>query len=105
MVYRNYELPWFRTISWYFLFCANYYFYGETINEYFGSVLQKDVALHFLFKHHRIISFALYSMGFIAFVCSLVKTFYRLQFFMFGWTHCTLLMVVVSVSFSSNEAN
>ncbi|CAG5099973.1 Oidioi.mRNA.OKI2018_I69.XSR.g16782.t1.cds [Oikopleura dioica] len=96
MVYRNYELPWFRSISWYFLFCANYYFYGETINEYFGSVLQKDVALHFLFKHHRIISYAMYSCGFIAFVCSLVKTFYRLQFFMFGWTHCTLLMVVVS---------
>ena len=40
MVYRNYELPWFRTISWYFLFCANYFFYGETINEYFGSVLE-----------------------------------------------------------------
>ena len=43
MVYRNYELPWFRSISWYFLFCANYFFYGETINEYFGSVLQEIV--------------------------------------------------------------
>jgi len=95
MVYRNYELPWFRTISWYFLFCANYFFYGETINEYFGTVLQKDVAIHFLFQHHRMISYLLYCFGIIAFTCSLVKTYYRLQFFMFGWTHCTLLMIVV----------
>jgi len=95
MVYRNYELPWFRSISWYFLFCANYFFYGETINEYFGSVLQKEVAIHFLFKHHRMISYLLYCFGIIGFVCSLVKTFYRLQFFMFGWTHCTLLIIVV----------
>lgn len=93
MVYRNYELPWFRTISWYFLFCANYFFYGETINEYFGVVLSKDVAIHFLFKHHRIISYLLYCFGVIGFVCSLVKTYYRLQFFMFGWTHVTLLLI------------
>jgi len=93
MVYRNYELPWFRTISWYFLFCANYFFYGETINEYFGSVLEKDVAIHFLFKYHRIISYLLYCFGVIGFVCSLVKTYYRLQFFMFGWTHVTLLLI------------
>ena len=46
MVYRNYELPWFRTISWYFLFCANYFFYGETINEYFGSVLEERFSFY-----------------------------------------------------------
>lgn len=96
MVYRNYELPWFRTISWYFLFCANYFFYGETINEYFGTVLEKDVAIHFLFKYHRIISYLLYCFGVIGFTCSLVKTYYRLQFFMFGWTHVTLLLITGS---------
>ena len=41
------------------------------------------------------ISYLLYCFGIIGFVCSLVKTFYRLQFFMFGWTHCTLLIIVV----------
>ncbi|KAA8592943.1 hypothetical protein FQN60_018398 [Etheostoma spectabile] len=58
-VYHSYHLPWFRTLSWYFLLCVNYFFYG-----------------------------------FCMFVLSLVKKHYRLQFYMFGWTHVTLLIVV-----------
>ncbi|KAG5840475.1 hypothetical protein ANANG_G00189210 [Anguilla anguilla] len=34
------------------------------------------------------------SQGFCMFVLSLVKKHYRLQFYMFGWTHVTLLIVV-----------
>uniref|UniRef100_A0A8D3BVM9 Phosphatidate cytidylyltransferase n=1 Tax=Scophthalmus maximus TaxID=52904 RepID=A0A8D3BVM9_SCOMX len=64
-VYHSYELPWFRTLSWYFLICVNYF-----------------------------ISFALYLAGFCMFVLSLVKKHYRLQFYMFAWTHVTLLIVV-----------
>nr|KAF6329692.1 CDP-diacylglycerol synthase 2 [Myotis myotis] len=33
-VYHSYELPWFRTLSWYFLLCVNYFFYGETVTDY-----------------------------------------------------------------------
>ena len=61
--------------------------------EYEESFIKKDVAIHFLFKYHRIISYLLYCFGVIGFVCSLVKTYYRLQFFMFGWTHVTLLLI------------
>ncbi|XP_071208185.1 phosphatidate cytidylyltransferase 2-like isoform X1 [Salvelinus alpinus] len=93
-VYHSYELPWFRTLSWYFLICVNYFFYGETLAEYFGALVQREDSLQFLVRYHRFISFTLYLAGFCMFVLSLVKKQYRLQFYMFAWTHVTLLIVV-----------
>uniref|UniRef100_A0A8C6P0V2 Phosphatidate cytidylyltransferase n=1 Tax=Nothobranchius furzeri TaxID=105023 RepID=A0A8C6P0V2_NOTFU len=93
-VYHSYELPWFRTLSWYFLICVNYFFYGETVADYFGGLVQREEPLQFLARYHRFISFALYLAGFCMFVLSLVKKHYRLQFYMFAWTHVTLLIVV-----------
>ncbi|KAJ3603593.1 hypothetical protein NHX12_028338 [Muraenolepis orangiensis] len=93
-VYHSYHLPWFRTLSWYFLLCVNYFFYGETVTDYFFSLVQREEPLRILSKYHRFISFTLYLTGFCMFVLSLVKKHYRLQFYMFGWTHVTLLIVV-----------
>ncbi|KAE8631166.1 hypothetical protein XENTR_v10001101 [Xenopus tropicalis] len=93
-VYRSYELPWFRTLSWYFLLCVNYFFYGETLADYFATLVQREEMLQFLIRYHRFISFAFYLIGFCMFVLSLVKKHYRLQFYMFGWTHVTLLITV-----------
>ncbi|XP_007895150.1 phosphatidate cytidylyltransferase 1 [Callorhinchus milii] len=93
-VYHSYELPWFRTLSWYILLCVNYFFYGETVADYFGALVQREEPLQFLVRYHRFISFAMYLAGFCMFVLSLVKKHYRLQFYMFGWTHVTLLIVV-----------
>ncbi|XP_069834299.1 phosphatidate cytidylyltransferase 1 [Dendropsophus ebraccatus] len=92
--YKSYELPWFRTLSWYFLLCVNYFFYGETLADYFATFVQREESLQFLIRYHRFISFALYVIGFCMFVLSLVKKHYRLQFYMFGWTHVTLLITV-----------
>uniref|UniRef100_A0A4W5PHZ4 Phosphatidate cytidylyltransferase n=1 Tax=Hucho hucho TaxID=62062 RepID=A0A4W5PHZ4_9TELE len=72
-VYHSYELPWFRTLSWYFLICVNYFFYGETLAEYFGALVQREDSLQFLVRYHRFISFIVY---------------------LFAWTHVTLLIVV-----------
>ncbi|KAF4074340.1 hypothetical protein AMELA_G00238380 [Ameiurus melas] len=93
-VYHSYELPWFRTLCWYFLICVNYFFYGETVADYFGALVQREEPLQFLVRYHRFISFTLYLAGFCMFVLSLVKKQYRLQFYMFAWTHVTLLIVV-----------
>uniref|UniRef100_A0A8I3WLZ1 Phosphatidate cytidylyltransferase n=3 Tax=Callithrix jacchus TaxID=9483 RepID=A0A8I3WLZ1_CALJA len=93
-VYHSYDLPWFRTLSWYFLLCVNYFFYGETVTDYFFTLVQREEPLRILSKYHRFISFTLYLIGFCMFVLSLVKKHYRLQFYMFGWTHVTLLIVV-----------
>ncbi|XP_044935349.1 phosphatidate cytidylyltransferase 1 isoform X3 [Mustela putorius furo] len=81
-VYRSYDLPWFRTLSWYFLLCVNYFFYGETVADYFATFVQREEQLQFLIRYHRFISFALYLAGFCMFVLSLVKKHYRLQFYM-----------------------
>uniref|UniRef100_A0A4W3HEU9 Phosphatidate cytidylyltransferase n=1 Tax=Callorhinchus milii TaxID=7868 RepID=A0A4W3HEU9_CALMI len=81
-VYHSYHLPWFRTLSWYFLLCANYFFYGETVTDTFFSLVQREEPLRILSKYHRFISFTLYLAGFCMFVLSLVKKHYRLQFYM-----------------------
>uniref|UniRef100_F6VXA8 Phosphatidate cytidylyltransferase n=1 Tax=Ornithorhynchus anatinus TaxID=9258 RepID=F6VXA8_ORNAN len=93
-VYHSYDLPWFRTLCWYFLLCVNYFFYGETLADYFATFVQREEQLQFLIRYHRFISFALYLAGFCMFVLSLVKKHYRLQFYMFAWTHVTLLITV-----------
>ncbi|XP_016153341.1 PREDICTED: phosphatidate cytidylyltransferase 1 isoform X2 [Ficedula albicollis] len=93
-VYHSYDLPWFRSLSWYFLLCVNYFFYGETVADYFATFVQRREQLQFLIRYHRFISFALYLAGFCMFVLSLVKKHYRLQFYMFAWTHVTLLITV-----------
>nr|XP_005315037.3 phosphatidate cytidylyltransferase 1-like [Chrysemys picta bellii] len=62
-VYHSYELPWFRTLSWYFLLCVNYFFYGETVADYFATFVQRREQLQFLIRYHRFISFTLYLTG------------------------------------------
>uniref|UniRef100_A0A915BII4 Phosphatidate cytidylyltransferase n=1 Tax=Parascaris univalens TaxID=6257 RepID=A0A915BII4_PARUN len=93
-VYRLYDLPWFRALSWYFLVSSNYFFFGESLIDYWGILLQKDQFLHFLVVHHRLISFALYCIGFVWFVLSLRKGYYMRQFSLFAWSHVTLLLIV-----------
>ena len=57
------NLPWFRSLSWYFLIASNYFFYGETLVEQFGVVINRVDFLPVLVKYHRLISFSMYIMG------------------------------------------
>ncbi|KAJ4431926.1 hypothetical protein ANN_20533 [Periplaneta americana] len=110
-VYRIHGLPWFRSLSWYFLITSNYFFYGESLVDYFGVVINRTVSnrihvfiiftphikydyLRVLITYHRFISFCLYIVGFVWFVLSLVKKYYMKQFSLFAWTHVALLIVV-----------
>lgn len=93
-VYRIHGLPWFRSLSWYFLLTSNYFFYGESLVEYFGVVINRTDFLRVLVTYHRFISFCLYCGGFVWFVLSLVKKYYMKQFSLFAWTHIALLIVV-----------
>ncbi|KAJ7415046.1 hypothetical protein WISP_80000 [Willisornis vidua] len=49
--------------SRYFLLCVNYFFYGETVTDYFFTLVQREEPLRILSKYHRFISFALYLTG------------------------------------------
>lgn len=93
-VYRIHGLPWFRSLSWYFLLTSNYFFYGESLVDYFGVVINRTDFLRVLVTYHRFISFCLYCGGFVWFVLSLVKKYYMKQFSLFAWTHVALLIVV-----------
>lgn len=42
-VYRIHGLPWFRSLSWYFLITSNYFFYGENLMHYFTVVINQTV--------------------------------------------------------------
>ncbi|KAI1285802.1 Phosphatidate cytidylyltransferase 1 [Halotydeus destructor] len=90
-VYRVHGLPWFRSISWFFLMASNYFIYGESLADYFGVFFRR---VHFLVAYHRFISFCLYIAGFLWFVLSLKKRYYMRQFSLFAWTHVALLIVV-----------
>ncbi|KAL1139044.1 hypothetical protein AAG570_009105, partial [Ranatra chinensis] len=93
-VYRIHGLPWFRSLSWYFLITSNYFFYGESLVDYFGVVVNRTEYLRVLVTYHRFISFCLYIIGFVWFVLSLVNKYYMKQFSLFAWTHVALLIVV-----------
>lgn len=54
------EIP---TLPRYFLLCVNYFFYGETVTDYFFTLVQREEPLRILSKYHRFISFALYLTG------------------------------------------
>ncbi|XP_054166754.1 phosphatidate cytidylyltransferase, photoreceptor-specific-like [Oppia nitens] len=93
-VYRLHGLPWFRSLSWYMLGASNYFFYGESLVDYFGLLLHRTNFMRPLVTYHRFISFCLYLIGFVWFVLSLTKSYYMRQFSLFAWTHVTLLIVV-----------
>ncbi|KAG8237375.1 hypothetical protein J437_LFUL013010 [Ladona fulva] len=96
-VYRIHGLPWFRSLSWYFLITSNYFFYGESLVDYFGVLVHRTEYLRVLVTYHRFISFCLYIIGFVWFVLSLVKRYYMKQFSLFAWTHVALFIVPVSM--------
>ncbi|KAL5019213.1 hypothetical protein ScPMuIL_004935 [Solemya velum] len=52
-VYKSYELPWFRTLSWYFLFASNYFFYGESMMDTFGLLLRRTEFAAPFVTYHR----------------------------------------------------
>lgn len=64
----------------------NYFFYGETVADYFATFVQRREQLQFLIRYHRFISFALYLTG----ECRKLKT-------------CAALVSVFVVSFLKNN--
>uniref|UniRef100_A0A672RUU8 phosphatidate cytidylyltransferase n=1 Tax=Sinocyclocheilus grahami TaxID=75366 RepID=A0A672RUU8_SINGR len=92
--YHWHHLPWFRTLSWYFLLYVNYFLFGETLTDNFFTLVQREEPLHLLSQSHGFIPFAVYLAGFCLFALSLVKRRRCLQFYMFSWT----LMILATLS-------
>lgn len=94
-IYKIYELPRFRTLTWYALVTMNYYFYGELIQEHLG-VFKRSEMMQFFLDKHKLISYGMTIFGFGMFISSLRKGFYAKQFFFFGWTLVSLMIIVAS---------
>jgi len=95
--------PWSKTLNWYFFAVTNYFLYGESIIYYFKHVVFADANLLPFATNHRIISFTLYTIGFMGFVMSLKKGYLKQQFGLFCWVHMTLLLIVISSHFIVNN--
>lgn len=100
---RERKLPWVRSLNWYFLATTIYYLEGESVIYYFKHVVLADILILPLAINHRFFSFCLYIIGFIFFVYSLEKNYYRFQFTQFCVTHMTLLLVVIQGNFIVNN--
>ncbi|MCJ1309236.1 hypothetical protein MMC25_002894 [Agyrium rufum] len=100
---RAKNLPFTRSLNWYFLGTVMYYLYGESVIYYFKHVVLVDRVLLPFAIHHRFISFVLYVTGFVFFVASLKKGNYRFQFTQYAWTHMALFIIVVQAHFIMNN--
>lgn len=95
--------PWSKTLNWYFFAVTNYFLYGESIIYYFKHVVFADAQLLPFATNHRMISFTLYTIGFMGFVMSLKKGYLKQQFGLFCWVHMSLLLIVMSSHFIVNN--
>ncbi|GAA5821792.1 hypothetical protein JCM11251_001027 [Rhodosporidiobolus azoricus] len=98
---------WSRRMAWYFFSVTNYYLYGESLIYYFKHILTIQASFlpsaYSFAQHHRLISFGLYTIGFVSFVATLSRSSLRRQFGLFGWIHMSLLLIVVSSHFIVNN--
>lgn len=96
---REKNLPWGRSLNWYFLATTIYFLEGESVIYYFKHVVLVDNFLLPLAINHRFFSYCLYIFGFVFFVYSLEKNHYKFQFTQFCITHMALLLVVIQGNF------
>jgi len=70
--------------------------FGHIFNVDWQHVVFSDGQLLPFATNHRIISFTLYTIGFMGFVMSLKRGYLKQQFGLFCWVHMSLLLIVVS---------
>jgi len=91
---KDKNLPLTKTLNWYFLFTTIYYLDGESFIHSFNHLIFTNQFLTPLATHHRFLSYCLYVLGFVGFVCTLQKGHYKFQFSQLCITHMVLLLVV-----------
>lgn len=94
---RNKETKNYYFLAWYFLFLCIYFFYVRQLQDKL-FYLRSIKILADIFKYHNLICFFLYILGFIIFIFSLTKGYYKYQFRSFAWIHILLLIFAISSS-------
>lgn len=91
---RDKKIPWNRSLNWYFLGTTWYYLDFPALFDFFQESVYSSKFVTLLVKNHKFISYSLYIAGFVFFVWTLKKGYYRFQFAQLCVTHMTLLLVV-----------
>ncbi|OBA21356.1 phosphatidate cytidylyltransferase [Metschnikowia bicuspidata var. bicuspidata NRRL YB-4993] len=90
---RDKNLPYNKILNWYFLIATVYYLDGESIVGFLNEIHVSSM-LVLWYKNHKMVSYSLYLAGFIFFVSTLKKGFYKFQFAQLCASHMTLIIVV-----------
>ncbi len=88
---RNSEVKNYYIVSWYILLLGMYYFYINTLKDKISFLTQYKL-FYYLLKYHKFICFMLYCFGFILFLQSLTKGYYRYQFRQFAYIHIIFMI-------------
>ncbi|KAK6457094.1 cytidylyltransferase family-domain-containing protein [Scheffersomyces xylosifermentans] len=91
---RDKKIPYNRSLNWYFLLCTVYYLDSQSFFNFFEDSFYSNKYLSALVINHKFISYTLYIAGFIFFVWTLKKGYYKFQFAQLCITHMTLILVV-----------
>jgi phosphatidate cytidylyltransferase len=93
----------FRLLNWYFFFICIYFVYGKILQQHIQVVHLATPAVGYITNQHSFKAFIAWTIGFCTFILLLETGAYKYQFTQFGWTHVTLLMIVVSASSMVNN--
>lgn len=78
---RNYEkevkVPYFSLMSWYFFFTFIFFCYGKLFSSKITNFVHSSEIFSNLLEYHNILSFMLWTIGFLIFTLSLKKGYYR----------------------------
>lgn len=100
---RERKLPGFRAQQWYFYLVAAFWVYVRFIKNNLMIEITSSARLArilgWVMRRHTLLSFSLYTGGFVSFVLTLEKRMYTYQFGQYAWTHMILLVVFLPSSF------
>lgn len=91
---RDKKIPYNKSLNWYFLVSTWYYLDFPNLAEFFQESIYSNKILTLLVLNHKFICYSLYMSGFVFFVWTLKKGYYKFQFAQLCATHMTLLLVV-----------
>ncbi|CAL5190702.1 unnamed protein product [Lathyrus oleraceus] len=97
------RLPKFKLLNWHFFFTAMLYVYGRILSQHLVNTVTSDKFFYRLvsklIKYQMVICYFLYIAGFVWFILSLKKRYYKYQFGQYAWTHMILIIVFTQSSF------
>ncbi|KAK7276889.1 hypothetical protein RIF29_18035 [Crotalaria pallida] len=98
------RLPKFKPLNWHFFFTAMLYVYGRILSQQLVNTVTTDKFFYRLvsnlIKYQMVICYFLYIAGFVWFILSLRKRYYKYQFGQYAWTHMILIVVFTQSAFT-----